>query len=214
MTISEGMKHLLTLPKTLLVSKTSHEFVVQVMNDLRAHDVETYEHCVRVSEMALQVAKELGESAEQQVLAAYSGLLHDVGKMKIPVDILNKPGRLTQDEFEVMKQHARFGVELIEPLASQPFFKQVSDAVMYHHERIDGQGYYQLSSDKIPHTSKIILVVDTVDAMTQDRAYRKGCSMEKACDELIRCTGTQFESTIVDAFLEIYKSTKRVASAA
>ena len=71
------MKHLLALPKTLLVPKSSHEFVVQIMNDLRAHDVETYEHCVRVSVMALQVAKELGESSEQQVLAAYSGLLHD-----------------------------------------------------------------------------------------------------------------------------------------
>lgn len=208
------MKHLLMLPQNKQIPKFAQDFVAQLMQKLRDHDVETYEHCVRVSQMALRVSQELGEGPFEQILAAYSGLLHDVGKMKIPVDILNKPGRLTQAEFEVMKQHARFGVELIEPLESLPFFKQVSEAVMYHHERVDGQGYYQLSNEKIPHTSKIILVVDTVDAMTQDRAYRKGCSMEKACDELVRCTGTQFESTIVDAFLEIDKSSKRVASAA
>lgn len=198
----------------LPIPNFAYKFVHKMMSDLQAHDIETYEHCIRVSKMALRVAQELKLNPIEQAMAAYSGLLHDLGKMKIPVEIINKPGKLTSEEFDIVKKHTQYGVDLIEPLYKLPFFKNVSDAILYHHERIDGKGYFNITADKIPLCSKIILVVDTVDAMTQDRSYRKGVSFETACDELIRCSGTQFETRIVDAFLEAYPGVNKVASAA
>jgi HD-GYP domain-containing protein (c-di-GMP phosphodiesterase class II) len=91
---------------------------------------------------------------------------------------------------------------MLAPLESLVFFKKVSEAILYHHERVDGKGYHGLPEDKIPYVSKIILVVDTVDAMTQDRPYRKGCTMERAIEELVLCSGTQFDATIANCYIQ------------
>jgi putative nucleotidyltransferase with HDIG domain len=181
-------------------------FMQTLLFNLEVHDSSTKAHCVRVSEMALAVAKDLNLNLMEQAVCLYSGLLHDIGKMKIPIEIINKPGKLTDEEYEIVKKHTQYGVDLIGPLTVLPFFKKVSDAILYHHERIDGKGYFNLQEQDIPLASKIILVVDTVDAMTEDRAYRKGRSLEVACDELIRCSGTQFDATIVDSFLRTIES--------
>ena len=186
------------------IPKFAYKFVQKMMLDLKAYDSETYAHCVRGSERALRVSEELGQNRREQAIAAYSGLLHDLGKMKIPLEILNKPDRLTAEEFEIVKKHAEWGADLIAPLQAVPFFKDVSSAIWHHHERVDGQGYYGVPGDRIPFCSKIILVVDTVDAMTQDRAYRKGVSFDAACEELIRCSGSQFETQVVDAFFDAF----------
>lgn len=183
-------------------------YVQSLLRNLQKHDAGTQAHCVRVSEMALSVAQEMGLDILEQAVCMYSGLLHDVGKMKIPNEIINKPGKLTDDEYKIVKRHTEFGVELISALTVLPFFKKVSDAILYHHERIDGKGYFNLQEKDIPLASKIILVVDTVDAMTEDRAYRKGLSLDIACEELIRCSGTQFDPTIVETFLSALRSKK------
>lgn len=197
------MKRLIELQSSVVVELPpfAMEFVQNILMRLREHDAETFEHCFRVGLGCLGTAREMGLNALDEAICMYAGLLHDIGKFKVPTAVINKPGKLTQDEYEIMKKHTEYGVELIAPLVGLPFFKKVSDAIHYHHERVDGRGYHSLSAERIPFAAKVILVVDTVDAMTQDRPYRKGCTMERATDELIQCSGTQFDPAVVDAYL-------------
>ena len=176
-------------------------YIHNLMINLKIHDVGTFEHCERVGSMCFELAQGLELNPLEQATAYYSGYLHDVGKIKISTDIINKPSKLDNQEFGIMKNHALLGAELVDPLIHIPFFKQVREAVLYHHERIDGKGYYGIASEQIPLASKIILVADTVDAMGADRAYRKGLPMNVIVDELIACSGTQFEPQIVNVFL-------------
>lgn len=182
--------------------RDAQKFLDDLFTRLKSHDIETYGHCHRVGQMTLELAKAMNLSEQEQNLGYYSGLLHDVGKLLIPESIINKPSKLTAEEYEIVKKHAQYGVELIEPLKHFPQFDKIKEAILYHHERVDGQGYYGLKAHKIPLLSKLILIVDTVDAMTQDRAYRKGRPIEVAYEELIRCSGTQFEAAIVDIYLD------------
>ena len=188
------------------------DFVQRVILSLKMHDPETYNHCVRVATNTLAVARDLGLSEIEQSICMYAGLLHDIGKVKVPSYIINKPGKLTPAEYELMKKHADYGAEMIAPLESLGFFKKVSEAILYHHERVDGKGYHGLPEDKIPYASKIILVVDTVDAMTQDRPYRKGCDMGRAIDELIQCSGTQFDAAIANCYIARLTDTEKIAA--
>lgn len=203
------MKHVLEFQKFgVELPRFAEAYVRSLLQNLLAHDPATQAHCVRVSEMALSVAQSMDLNIMEQAVCMYSGLLHDVGKMKIPTAIINKPGKLTDEEYQIVKRHTEYGVELIGSLTVLPFFKKVSEAILYHHERIDGKGYFGLQEKDIPMASKIILVVDTVDAMTEDRAYRKGLSLDVACEELIRCSGTQFDPAIVESFLNALKHKK------
>ncbi len=179
------------------------QFVQNLLISLNMHDVATFEHCSRVAEMSALLASDLKLNSLDQSIAMYSGLLHDIGKLKVPTEIINKPGKLTNEEYATMKKHADYGAELMAPLAEAlPFFKKVSEAILYHHERVDGKGYHGLEASRIPYASKIILVVDTVDAMVEDRPYRKGCTLERAIDELIVCSGTQFDPTIASRYVD------------
>lgn len=208
------MRHVLEFQKFgVEIPMFAESYVRSLLQNLLAHDPVTQAHCVRVSQMALSVAQNMELNLLEQAVCMYSGLLHDVGKIKIPLEILNKPGKLTDDEYAIVKRHTQYGVELIGSLTVLPFFKKVSEAILYHHERIDGKGYFGVQEKDIPLASKIILVVDTVDAMTEDRAYRKGLSLDVACEELIRCSGTQFDASIVESFLNALK-TKKMAGLA
>jgi putative nucleotidyltransferase with HDIG domain len=203
------MRHVLEFQKYgVEIPMFAESYVRSLLQNLLAHDPGTQAHCVRVSQMALSVAQNMELNLLEQAVCMYSGLLHDVGKIKIPLEILNKPGKLTDDEYAIVKRHTEYGVELIGSLTALPFFKKVSEAILYHHERIDGKGYFGVQEKDIPLASKIILVVDTVDAMTEDRAYRKGLSLDVACEELIRCSGTQFDASIVESFLNALKTKK------
>jgi putative nucleotidyltransferase with HDIG domain len=192
--------------------RTAEEYIRHVMLKLKAHDIATYEHCCRVGQTSLELSQELDLSLMDQALSLYSGFLHDVGKLKVPSFIINKPSKLSSQEYDIMKMHTLFGVEIIKPLTTIPFFQKVSEAVLYHHERIDGNGYHQLSGEKIPLIAKIILIVDTVDAMSEDRAYRKGLPVNVIVDELLRCRGTQFDSQIVDVYLNSKQIQKKKAA--
>lgn len=203
------MKHIVDFQKVgVELPKFAEAYVRSLLQNLQIHDADIHAHCVRVSQMALVLAQKMELNILDQAVCMYAGLLHDVGKMKIPVEIVNKPGKLTDEEYDLVKKHTQYGVELIGALTVLPFFKKVSDAILYHHERIDGKGYFNITENEIPLASKIILVVDTVDAMTEDRPYRKGRSIEVACDELIRCSGTQFDPQIVQHFLDALKEQK------
>ena len=155
----------------------------------------------RVIEYAKQIAAELGMSMQQQEELVYLCLLHDIGKIGIPDHILNKPGKLTKEEFEIMKRHAEIGERIISPLEA---LKNLKPLIRHHQEYYDGKGYPDsLSGEAIPIACRILSVVDTFDAMTTDRPYRKALPIESAMAELRRCAGTQFDPAIVDKFISI-----------
>lgn len=180
--------------------------VNQILEALKVYDKETYEHCVRVSQLCRFLAGAANMSEEDRLMAQFSGLLHDVGKMKIPVGVLNKPGKLNDDEYQLMKRHAIFSAELLEPLESSQFFREVRLNVLHHHERVDGQGYpFELDGEQVPYLSRLILIVDTVDAMTQTRAYRKGLPMNVVYKELDKFSGSQFDGDLVEVFIKSHQ---------
>lgn len=130
----------------------------------------------------------------------YAALFHDLGKLGVPESILNKPGALTTEEWDVMLQHPQIGVQILEPVAS---FNEISDWIKYHHERIDGQGYYKLPGDQIPLGARVIAVTDVFSAMFMRRPYKDSVNYEECIAELRRSAGTQLDAEIVEAFCNI-----------
>ena len=189
-----------SLPQEML------EKVNQIMMELKAHSPEAYSHCVRVSQLCRFLAEHAELNSYQQLLAQFSGLLHDVGKMKTPKEILNKPDVLTDDEYNIVKIHPIQSAEILEPLESSSFFREVQVAILHHHERMDGRGYpYGLEGEQIPLISRLVLIVDTVDAMTHARAYRPALSIEDAYSELRKHSGNQFDPEFVSVFIEAHQ---------
>lgn len=188
----------------------AYSSVASILETLRKSDPGTFEHCLRVGEYSRLLAKSAGLSEYQQKVAEFSGILHDVGKMGVGAEITHKPGKLTETEYEIMKAHPVYSEEIIRPLGTlHDFFRQVLPAVRAHHERVDGKGYPdKLHGEDIPVVSRMILIVDTLDAMGQDRAYRKGLPMEIIYKELQKFAGTQFDSSLVKIFLDCHQSWK------
>ena len=178
-----------------------------LLQSLKAVDPVTYAHCCRVGEMARKLARDAGLNEYEQKLAEFAGLFHDIGKIGIAQEIIAKPGKLDPRELAIMKEHPVISEQIIEPLAHHRFFQEILPAIRGHHERVDGQGYPdKLLGDEVPLMARIILVVDTFDAMSQTRAYRKGLPHEIVYAELKRCAGTQFDSQLVDIFLQAHKT--------
>jgi len=166
-----------------------------------AKDAYTRGHSERVGVYASKLGRELGLPREVIERIYISGLLHDVGKIGIPDRIITKPDRLTPEEYEEIKRHPEIGARILQPVA---FLADVVPCVRHHHEWYDGsdRGYpSQLVGDQIPLPSRIILVSDTLEAMTSDRPYRKGMPLERVLEELRRFSGTQFDPRCVDAML-------------
>ncbi len=162
-------------------------------------DDETAVHGDEVARLAERVAHRLGLSAAESRDVRYAALLHDIGKIAVPSEILLKPGALTDAEWKVMRAHATIGADLVARIAP---FAHLSDAVRHHHERIDGAGYPDgLAGEDIPLAARIIAACDTFDAMTTDRPYRAALSIEEATVELRRVAGSQLDTRVVDAFL-------------
>lgn len=184
------------------------------MEALKKSDPETYFHCLRVGEYSRLLAKSAGLSEYQQKVAEFSGMLHDVGKMGVGVAITHKPGKLTDVEYTKMQDHPVFSEEIVKPLIQHEFFRQVVPAVRGHHERVDGKGYPdKLCGEEIPLVSRVILIVDTLDAMGQDRAYRKGMPLDQIYKEIEKFSGTQFDKALAKIFLESHKHWQRDAVA-
>jgi diguanylate cyclase (GGDEF)-like protein/putative nucleotidyltransferase with HDIG domain len=164
-----------------------------------ARDTYTGSHSERVSELAARLATRLGLDAEQVELTRLAGSLHDLGKLAIPEEILRKAGELTDSERLVLQRHPQIGFRMLDSLGVDP----VAEIVLHHHERWDGAGYPGgLRGEDSPLGARIIFVVDAYDAMTSDRVYRARLSHEEALVELRRCSGTQFDPLIVEAFAE------------
>jgi diguanylate cyclase (GGDEF)-like protein/PAS domain S-box-containing protein len=157
-------------------------------------------HTERVSQYCVAIAKEMGFSEVEIERIKTAAVLHDIGKIMVPPELLNKPGRLTQDEFDIIKKHPETGYQI---LKSVDEYAPFASDVLYHHERIDGKGYPEgLTGEEIPLVARIISVADAYEAMTATRPYQTARSKESAVEELLRCSGTQFDSEIVKVFVE------------
>jgi len=178
---------------------------IQALADaVDAKDPYTHGHTRRVSAFAVAVGRRLGLSAKELEDLRMAAILHDVGKIGVPEAILNKPGRLTPEEFEQMKQHPVRGYQIVSRI---PAMARLTPAILYHHERYDGKGYPEgLSGEEIPLAARILAVADAFDAMTSDRPYRPGMALDQAIEELKRNRGTQFDPRVVDAMLEYVES--------
>ncbi|MEW6252983.1 MAG: HD-GYP domain-containing protein, partial [Planctomycetota bacterium] len=155
-------------------------------------------HSERGGFLTRLTAQQMGLSPAEQQTMEWAGLLHDIGKIGIPEEILCKPGKLTPEEFERIKQHPRMGYEILKPIAS---FEMVLDGVLHHHEYPDGSGYPDgLKGDAIPLVARIIHVVDTFDALTSTRAYRQAFSVDKALEIIAQEKGRRIDPQAADAF--------------
>ncbi len=168
-----------------------------------AKDAYTRGHSERVGVYASKMGRELGLPKELIERVYISGLLHDVGKIGVRDAVITKPDRLTPEEYDEIKEHPEIGARILQPVA---FLADVVECVRHHHEWFDGceRGYpSRLLGDQIPLPSRIILVSDTVEAMTSDRPYRKGLELDVVVRELHKYSGTQFDPTCVDAMLRL-----------
>ena len=178
--------------------------VATLANTMEAKDPYTIGHSSRVQAWATAVGRELGLSGARLQNLSRAGELHDIGKLTWSDNILNANRRLTDEEWAVVREHPRRGVGLLKHLT---FLNDIQPAILYHHERLDGTGYPEgLTGSQIPLEAKILGVVDSFDAMTSARPYRPARSVEEAAAELRRCAGTQFEPTIVEAFLRLVEN--------
>ncbi|WP_394140338.1 HD-GYP domain-containing protein [Cytobacillus oceanisediminis] len=163
----------------------------------------TVDHCSRISKISMILGEKLGLNTSQLFRLSLASFLHDIGKVKIPLEILQKPDKLTSEEWEIMKEHSRYGREILEN-TGLPTLIEAAKIVEQHHERYDGNGYPQgLKGEEIEIEAAIISIVDSFDAMTTDRVYRKGRTTKEAFEELIRCRGKMYNPDILDAFLEL-----------
>lgn len=170
-------------------------------NTIDAKSPWTKGHSRRVTDMAINMGKEMGLPEKELKKLEVAGLLHDIGKIGTYETILDKPGKLTEEELNIMRRHPLEGAAMLEPI------KQMRDviipAIKYHHEFYDGHGYPSgLKGEEVPLMARILAVADTVDAMGADRPYRNGRKMNAIIDELKKCSGTQFDPKIVDIFLK------------
>jgi putative nucleotidyltransferase with HDIG domain len=168
---------------------------------LEARDAYTRGHSERVARFALLCAEELGLDDEQRDIIRKAALLHDIGKIGIRDDVLNKPMKLTPEERAIISKHPSFGSEILGPIK---FLSEVRQLVTHHHERWDGTGYPDgLKGQEIPIESRIVAVADAYDAMTSARAYRGRMNREDALEELKRNSGSQFDPHVLAVFLRL-----------
>lgn len=186
------------------LEKAYLESIETLRYTVEAKDRYTKGHSDRVSEYSVLIGKELGLSSEELKKLRIGGLFHDIGKIGVPDDILLKIDKLTDEEYSEIKNHPSIGKHI---LSSASIFKDIVPIVFHHHENYNGTGYpSKLKGEDIPLLARIAAVADTFDAMTSKRSYRNALSMDTAKNEIVRCSGTQFDPKVVDAFLKIYEN--------
>lgn len=166
-----------------------------------AKDEDTNGHSVRVAAYSREIAKRMGFSEEEQEQIYYMAMLHDIGKIGIPDSILKKPGRLTEDEMEIIRSHPSIGGEILKDFTA---IEGISDGARYHHERYDGNGYNEgLKGEEIPLFARIICVADCYDTMSSKRVYKNNHDREYILKELKECSGKHFDPEIVPYMIQM-----------
>src|SRR5579884_4213755 len=180
----------------------SYDITLEALGDaLDLKDAETEGHSKRVTAFTIALARAMGLSGEKIRVIARGAFLHDIGKMAIPDAILRKPGALTPEETEIMREHCFRGYQMLKKI---PFLSEAAEIVYAHQERYDGTGYPRgLSGQDIPLGARIFSVADTLDAITSDRPYRAAQSIQVAREEVARFSGRQFDPDVVRVFMEM-----------
>jgi HD-GYP domain-containing protein (c-di-GMP phosphodiesterase class II) len=177
--------------------------------DVEEKDGYTSDHCERITKLSMKVGLEMKLSNHDMYVLNCASFFHDIGKIKVPIEILNKPAKLTDYEWGILKKHTTFGKEILEE-TDNPFLIEAGKVVEQHHERWDGKGYPNgLKGNEIDIRAAIISVVDSYDAMTTDRVYRKSLTREMALEEIKKNSEKMYNSKVVDIFLEIYENMYR-----
>jgi len=181
--------------------KLGNQTIVAIAKTVDAKDVRTSKHSQRVSDYSALIAREYGFTEAEQDNIRNAALLHDIGKIGIPDSVLNKPGRLTDEEYAIMKTHVTRGAEILKDFT---IIDHVAEGARYHHERYDGKGYPdKLAGEQIPLYGRIISIADAFDAMTANRVYRKRQDFDYVMGELHKGRGTQFDPELLDIFLKL-----------
>ncbi len=190
------------LRSTMQDLERSYDITLEAMGDaLDLRDEETEGHSRRVTAYTIALAQAMGLDSDELRVIARGAFLHDIGKIATPDSILLKPGRLTDEEMSIMKEHCERGYEMVSKI---PFLRDAAEIIHAHQERFDGTGYPQgLRGEEIPLGARIFAIADSLDAMTSDRPYRKGTTFAAATEEIVRCSGTQFDPAIVEVFLSM-----------
>ena len=197
----ESARHGLRQKKLLDKDTVHSEMLASLVKALQKCDSDMEARVRRIQKMSEALGRRIGLTDRQQSDLALLCLLHDVGKIAIPLEILNKPDKLTDEEWEIVRKHVERGFQIAK---SSKDLESIADMIRHHHERWDGKGYPDgLSRESIPLLSRVICVVDAFDAMVHDKPYRKGMSADDAMTELMRCAGTQFDPFLVSEFLPI-----------
>lgn len=189
--------------KTIELELVTLNAIKAIANAIEAKDAYTRGHSNRVARCSVAIASRLGVSAEELKNIKHMALLHDIGKIGVPDELLNKPMPLEDEEFAVIKKHPVIGYEILKNFNTIP---NMSYGALYHHERYDGNGYpIGLEGDEIPFPARIIAIADAYDAMSSDRAYRKALPGDVVIEEIIKGRGAQFDPKVVDVFVEMLK---------
>jgi len=183
---------------------TKSKIVQSLLNTLTAKSNETKEHAVRMTKLAFDFGEKLGLSNSLQHRLSLLATLHDIGKTTIPEEILKKPGKLTDKEWEIIKDHPERGYKIA---SSSQEFAVVADDIYAHHERWDGSGYPgKLKGENIPYLARIISIIDAYDVMTHKRSYKKAVPKDRALAEIKDCAGSQFDPDLAASFIELMET--------
>ena len=192
---------LISSPPSFHLMRDEIQEILQLARSVEEKDEDTEGHCHRLERLAIATGEKLHLDGDQLITLSYAAYLHDVGKVKVPDRILNKPGPLTDEEWGEMRKHPEYGAQMLE---GKEFLRDAANVIYAHHERYDGSGYPRgLAGDDIPIEARIIAVVDAYDAMVSDRPYRKALSKKTAIEELEKNSGSQFDPQVVSAFLRV-----------
>ena len=181
------------------IEDMNQKVIRALVRTIDAKDRYTNGHSVRVAEYSKEIAKRMKKSKKEQDIVYYAGLLHDIGKIRVPEEVINKPGKLTDEEYDQIKLHPVTSYHILKDIYED---KQISMGAKFHHERYDGNGYPNgLKGNNIPEMARIIGVADTYDAMTSNRSYRKALPQDIVRSEIEKGKGTQFDPQIADVML-------------
>ena len=185
------------------LERLSLQMVRTLANTIDAKDSYTNGHSTRVAKYSVMIAKRMGYAGERLEQLQYAAMLHDIGKIGIPREIINKPSRLTDEEYEIIKTHPAIGGNILKEISEIP---DIAIGARWHHERYDGKGYPDgLSGTEIPEIARIIGVADSYDAMTSKRSYRGVLPQEVVAGELQKGKGSQFDPQIAEIMLELIR---------
>jgi putative nucleotidyltransferase with HDIG domain len=198
-TLEKETKRFKNLVQTILTEMKQNKDFVSLLTDIYVYDDYTFSHSFNVTLYALALGIELQLSDEELELLGLGAILHDIGKVCVPIEILTKPGKLTAEEYELMKKHTEFGFEILRATHTIPLL--AAHCAYQHHERLDGSGYPRgLKGNDIHYFGRLLAVADVFDAVTSNRVYRRAMLPHEGLEILYSGVGTQFDKNMVEAF--------------